>query len=194
MARTASTMLDLGTVAPDFALPDIVSGQMLSLESVAASPLLLVMFISQHCPFVKHVELELGAIGKDYGPKGLSVIAIMPNSLESHPQDGPEFMKEQVDRAGFTFHYCLDATQTVAQAYQAACTPDFFLFGADRRLIYRGQLDDSRPSTEVPVTGGDLRGAIEAGLAGVPIEGVQKPSIGCNIKWKPGNEPAYYGA
>lgn len=194
MARTASTMLELGTTAPDFQLPDIVSGQVLSLASVAASPLLLVMFISQHCPFVKHVEAELGTIGKDYGPKGLSIIAIMPNSLESHPQDGPAFMKEQVDRAQFNFAYCLDSNQAVAQAYQAACTPDFFLFGADRTLIYRGQLDDSRPSNEIPVTGKDLRAAIEAGLAGQPIDPNQKPSIGCNIKWKPGNEPAYYGA
>ncbi|QFZ91496.2 thioredoxin family protein [Synechococcus elongatus] len=192
MAKTASTMLALGTVAPDFALPDVVSGRTVQLADFRDRPGLLVMFICQHCPFVKHIEAELAAIGHDY--PALGIVAISPNSLQTHPQDGPEQLKAQAERLGFAFPYCLDESQAVAKAYTAACTPDFFLFDRDRRLVYRGQLDDSRPSNDRPVTGADLRAAITAVLAGEAPSADQKPSIGCNIKWHPGQEPDYYGA
>ncbi|AJD57752.1 thioredoxin family protein [Synechococcus elongatus] len=192
MAKTASTMLALGTAAPDFALPDVVSGRTVQLADFSDRAGLLVMFICQHCPFVKHVEEELAAIGRDY--LDLGIVAISPNSLETHPQDGPEQLKAQAERLGFTFPYCLDETQAIAKAYTAACTPDFFLFDRDRRLVYRGQLDDSRPSSDRPVTGADLRAAITAVLTGDAPSADQKPSIGCNIKWHPGQEPDYYGA
>ncbi|WP_338430935.1 thioredoxin family protein [Synechococcus elongatus] len=192
MAKTASTMLALGTVAPDFALPDVVSGRTVQLADFRDRPGLLVMFICQHCPFVKHIEAELAAIGHDY--PDLGIVAISPNSLQTHPQDGPEQLKAQAERLGFAFPYCLDESQAVAKAYTAACTPDFFLFDRDRRLVYRGQLDDSRPSNDRPVTGADLRAAITAVLAGEAPSADQKPSIGCNIKWHPGQEPDYYGA
>jgi len=188
-----STMLPLGTTAPDFALPDVVTGQTVTLESFAGAPALLVMFICRHCPFVKHVEQEIARIGQDYGTKGLSIVAISANSLETHPQDGPEHLKTQALDLGFTFPYCFDETQVVAQRYTAACTPDFFVFDGDQKLVYRGQLDDSRPGNDVPVTGKDLRAALDAVLAGQPVPAEQKPSIGCNIKWTPGNEPAYFG-
>ncbi len=195
MAKTASMMLDLGVTAPSFALPDVVSGQNVTLESFTGSPALLVMFICQHCPFVKHVEGELARIGRDYAAKGLAVVAISANSIETHPSDAPAELKAQAERLGFNFPYCFDADQTVAKAYSAACTPDFFLFaGNDRQLVYRGQLDDSRPGNHEPVDGRDLRAAIEAALAGRAPVAEQKPSIGCNIKWTPGNEPAYFGA
>lgn len=185
-------MLPLGTIAPDFALPDVVSGRTVQLADFRDCPGLLVMFICQHCPFVKHIEVELAAIGRDYPELG--IVAISPNSLQTHPQDGPEHLKAQAERLGFTFPYCLDETQAVAKAYTAACTPDFFLFDRQQRLVYRGQLDDSRPSSDRPVTGADLRAAIAAVLAGETPDPDQKPSIGCNIKWHPGQEPDYYGA
>ncbi|MEB3828739.1 thioredoxin family protein [Phormidium sp. CCY1219] len=194
MALTPSTMLPLGTQAPAFELPDVVSGERISLESFRDRQGLLVMFICRHCPFVKHVQDELAAIGKDYSNSNLGIVAISANSVETHPQDGPEKLKEMVQEVGFSFPLCYDETQEVAKAYTAACTPDFFLFDADRKLVYRGQLDDSRPSSSVPVTGKDLRGAIDAVLAGKPVSEAQKPSVGCNIKWKPGNEPPYFGA
>ncbi|MEN9239916.1 MAG: thioredoxin family protein [Thermostichales cyanobacterium SZTDM-1c_bins_54] len=194
MVLTPSTMMDLGTPAPDFQLPDVVSGQTISLQTFADQAALLVMFICQHCPFVKHVEAELARIGNDYRDQGLGMVAISANSIETHPQDGPEYLKAMAERLGFRFPYCYDATQDVAKAYTAACTPDFFLFDGDRRLVYRGQLDDSRPSNDQPVTGKDLRAAIEAVLQGNPVSPAQKPSIGCNIKWAPGNAPAYFGA
>lgn len=152
------------------------------------------MFICQHCPFVKHIEAELARIGQDYGSQGLDILAISSNSVETHPQDNPSQLKAQAERLGFTFPYCYDETQEVAKAYTAACTPDFFLFDGDRHLVYRGQLDDSRPGNSKPVTGADLRAAIDAVLAGQTVPANQKPSIGCNIKWHPGDEPAYYGA
>jgi peroxiredoxin len=192
MVMVESTMLSLGTAAPDFALPDVVTGQTVTLETFAGAPALLVMFICRHCPFVKHVEQELARIGQDYGTKGLSIVAISANSLETHPQDGPEHLKAQALDLGFTFPYCFDESQEVAKRYTAACTPDFFVFDSDQKLVYRGQLDDSRPSTEVPVTGKDLRAALDAVLAGQPVPTEQKPSIGCNIKWAPGNEPTYF--
>ena len=193
MVMVESTMLPLGTAAPDFSLTDVVSGQTISLASFAGAPALLVMFICRHCPFVKHVEAELAQLGRDYQPRGVAMVAISANSLQTHPQDGPEHLKAQAQEQGFTFPYCFDATQAVAKQYTAACTPDFFVFDPQRRLVYRGQLDDSRPSNGLPVTGADLRQALEAVLSGQPLGPDQKPSIGCYIKWTPGNEPSYFG-
>ncbi len=192
MVMTPSTMLPLGTAAPDFALPD-TDGNTVSLGDFTDAKALLVMFICNHCPFVVHVADELARLAKDYQPKGLSVVAISSNSIESHPQDGPEKMKEEKAQRGYTFPYLYDASQAVAKAYTAACTPDFFLFDGGHKLIYRGQLDDSRPNSGIPVTGEDLRAALDAVLAGQSASSDQKPSIGCNIKWKPGNAPAYFG-
>jgi hypothetical protein len=164
-----------------------------TLGSFVDARALLVMFICRHCPFVKHVEKELARIGHAYGSKGLGIVAISANSLQTHPQDGPEHLKAQAEECGFPFPYCFDETQAVAKAYTAACTPDFFLFDGDLRLAYRGQLDDSRPSNGLPVTGKDLRAAIDTVLTGHPLPVDQRPSVGCNIKWTPGNEPAYFG-
>lgn len=194
MAATPSTMLELGTAAPDFDLPDTTSPGMsrrVRLDDFRDKPALLVMFICNHCPFVKHVQAELVRIANEYQPRGLGIVAISSNDAEKYPDDSPEKMAEEAKRAGYTFPYLHDETQEVAKAYRAACTPDFFLFDRDRRLVYRGQLDDSRPSNNVPVTGRDLRAAIEAALEGRPVTGQQMPSIGCNIKWKAGNEPDY---
>jgi peroxiredoxin len=198
MSLTPSTMLTLGTPAPAFALPDVVSAQVLSLSDLDANQALLVMFICCHCPFVKHVEQELASLGRDYQAQPLQIIAISSNSLQTHPQDGPEQLKAQALEQGFNFPYLFDADQSVAKAYRAACTPDFFLFAAEGgagawSLAYRGQLDDSRPGNGRPVTGRDLRQAIDALLSGQPLPQEQKPSIGCNIKWTPGNEPDYFG-
>ncbi len=191
MALTPSTMLELGTAAPDFQLPDVVSGQTISLATFAEKKALLVMFICRHCPYVKHVQTELAKIGKDYANQRVGIVAISANNVETHPGDAPDKLKEMAAELGFEFPFCYDETQKVAQAYTAACTPDFFVFDSDRKLIYRGQLDDSRPGSDRPVTGEDLRAAIDAILADQPISSDQKPSIGCNIKWKPGNEPKY---
>ena len=192
MARTPSQMLPLGTPAPEFNLPD-ADGKMHSLDDAAGSQAYLVMFICNHCPFVKHVADELVRLGRDYEEKGVAVFAINSNDIKSHPADGPDKMKEEAARRGYTFPYVLDADQSVAKAYEAACTPDFYLFDAERRLVYRGQLDGSRPDNGVPVDGADLRRAIDATLAGEAVPAEQVPSLGCNIKWKPGNEPAYFG-
>jgi peroxiredoxin len=192
MALTASTMLPLGTQAPDFHLPDVVSGKSISLATFADKKALLVMFICEHCPFVKHIKAELAQLGKDYIPKNLGIVAISSNDINKYPADAPESLKEMAIELGFNFPLCYDETQETAKAYTAACTPDFFIFDAERKLVYRGQLDDSRPSNGKPVTGADLRAAIEAVLAGKPVVREQKPSIGCNIKWKPGNEPNYF--
>ncbi|MBD2259763.1 thioredoxin family protein [Pseudanabaena sp. FACHB-2040] len=193
MVMVESTMLPLGTAAPDFTLPDVVSGQSTSLATFSSSRALLVMFICQHCPFVKHVQQELARIGQDYGPKGVGLLAISANNVATHPQDSPEHLKQMAESLGFTFPLCYDESQETAKRYTAACTPDFFLFDGEGRLAYRGQLDDSRPGNNIPVTGKDLRAALDAILSGQPIPEPQKPSIGCNIKWKPGNEPAYFG-
>jgi thiol-disulfide isomerase/thioredoxin len=200
MARTASTMqLELGAMAPGFSLPDygagVEPGQLVSIDEVAAvggkpRPL-LVMFICNHCPFVKHVRSELAAIGREYAAK-LGIVAINPNDVANHADDRPDLMTVEAQAAGYSFPYLYDESQAVAKVYKAACTPDFYLFDSSRRLVYRGQLDDSRPSSGVPVTGEDLRAAIEAVLAGRAVSGEQRPSLGCNIKWKPGNEPEYY--
>ncbi|GAB4526701.1 MAG: thioredoxin family protein [Pleurocapsa sp.] len=186
-------MLPLGTTAPDFQLPDVVSGETISLNTFGDRQALLVMFICQHCPFVKHVQEQLAQIGKDYSNQPLGIVAISANDVANYPNDSPEKLRQMAQELGFKFPLCYDETQEVAKAYTAACTPDFFLFDRDKKLVYRGQLDDSRPSTNIPVTGKDLRRAIDAVLAGKAVDMEQKPSIGCNIKWKPGNEPEYFG-
>lgn len=191
MALTPSTMLPLGTRAPDFQLPNVVTGELVSLATFSQSKALLVMFICQHCPFVQHIKSELIKLGKDYRNKGLGIVAISSNDIELYPKDAPEALKAMALDFKLTYPLCFDETQTVAKAYEASCTPDFFLFDQNRYLVYRGQLDDSRPGNSLPVTGADLRAAIKAVLAGKPISELQRPSIGCNIKWKPGNEPAY---
>lgn len=191
MAMTASTMLPLGTQAPDFQLPDVVSDKMISLATFKGKQALLVMFICQHCPFVKHIKEELAQLGKDYVNCHVGIVAISSNDVSNYPMDAPEHLKSMAVELGFTFPMCYDESQETAKAYTAACTPDFFLFDAEQKLVYRGQLDDSRPSNQQPVTGKDLRAAIDAVLAGEPVNPEQKPSIGCNIKWKTGNSPSY---
>jgi len=188
MAAVESQMLPLGTPAPAFDLPD-PGGKMHSLP--AGADAYLIMFICNHCPFVKHVREELARLGRDYLPRGVTIIAINSNNVESHPGDSPENMKIEAETWGYEFPYLYDEGQSVAKAYRAACTPDFFLFDKDQTLVYRGQLDDSRPSNGIPVDGRDLRAALEATLAGELPSEPQKPSIGCNIKWRPGNEPDY---
>jgi peroxiredoxin len=191
MAAVPSTMLELGTPAPDFRLPDTVSGRTVASDDFRDAPALLVMFICNHCPYVKHVRHELARIGREYGERGVAIVAINANDADRYPQDGPEAMRQEAETIGYPFPYLFDETQDVARAYRAACTPDFYLFDGDRELVYRGQLDDSRPSNGIPVTGRDLRAALDAVLAGEPAREEQIPSIGCNIKWKPGNEPGY---
>jgi peroxiredoxin len=191
LARTPSTMLPLGTPAPGFSLPD-TDGRIIGLDGFAGAPALLVMFICVHCPFVKHVRSELARLGRDYGERGVAIVAISSNDVGAYPEDGPEGMRREKEDAGYVFPYLFDETQEVAAAYRSACTPDFYLFDGERRLVYRGQLDDSRPGTDVPVTGRDLRAALDAVLAGEPVSAEQKPSLGCNTKWKPGNEPEWW--
>jgi peroxiredoxin len=183
MARTESAMLALGTSAPVFDLPDVVSGKTVALQSVAGPKGLLVMFICRHCPFVKHLEKALAQLGLDYQGKGIGIVAISSNDAANYPDDAPESLAEQARDLGFAFPYLYDETQEVARAYDATCTPDFFLFDDKLQLVYRGQFDSSRPGNGVPVTGKDLRAAINALLAGEPIHPIQKPSLGCNIKW-----------
>jgi peroxiredoxin len=184
MAQTASTMLDLGTVAPDFALTDVVSGKTVRRDDFRGKKSLLVMFICAHCPFVKHIERELAKLGKDYAAQPMGIVAISANDAASYPADNPAGLKKQAETFGFTFPYLYDESQAVARAYDAACTPDIYLFDAGFKLVYRGQFDGSRPSNSIPVTGQDLRSAIDAVLAGKSVPADQKPSIGCNIKWK----------
>ncbi|QOC22487.1 thioredoxin family protein [Wenzhouxiangella sp. AB-CW3] len=184
MAKTESTMLPLGTPAPDFRLPDTVSGKDFSLDDAAGEKGTLVMFICNHCPFVKHVLDELARLGRDYPDRGIGVVAISSNDVTGYPQDRPERMAELAQAKGFSFPYLYDESQNTARAYDAACTPDFFVFDADRKLVYRGQLDDSRPGNGIEVTGKDLRAALDALIEGQPVAKEQKPSIGCNIKWK----------
>ncbi|MEH2331297.1 thioredoxin family protein [Nostoc sp.] len=193
MALTTSTMLPLGTKAPDFNLPEVVSGKATSLSTFADKKALLVMFICRHCPFVKHVQNELVQLGRDYFTSDLAIVAISANDAKNYPDDAPESLQAFSTEQGLNFTLCYDESQETAKAYTAACTPDFFVFDGDRQLVYRGQLDDSRPSNDKPVTGADLRAAIEAVLAGKPVTSEQKPSVGCNIKWKPGNQPSYFG-
>lgn len=188
---TSSAMLPLGTAAPAFTLRDVVSGQTYSLDSFSGRAALLVMFICRHCPYVQHVEEELARIGRDYAKTGLGMVAVGSNDPATYPDDAPARLKDMAERLGFGFPFCFDETQETAKAYRAACTPDFYLFDRDRRLAYRGQLDDSRPGNNMPVTGRDLRAAIDALLAGKPVDSNQKASLGCSIKWKPGNAPQY---
>lgn len=194
MALTASTMLQLGTLAADFKLPDVVSGEDVSLATFKADTALLVMFICRHCPFVKHVQQELARLGADYRRRGLGIVAISSNDAQEYRDDAPESLKQMALELGFSFPVCYDQSQEVAKAYTAACTPDFFVFDKARRLVYRGQLDDSRPGNGKAVTGVDLRAALDAALTGAAPPRDQKPSIGCNIKWKDGNEPQYFTA
>ena len=184
MAHTESTMLALGTPAPAFELTCVVSGKTIKLSDYVGKRALLVMFICRHCPYVKHVERELAQLGNDYAGKPLGIVAISSNDAAAYPADAPESLREQAKALGFNLPYCYDETQSVARAYTAACTPDFFLFDSAQKLAYRGQLDGSRPRNDVPVTGKDLRAAIDAVLSGRPVDQHQIPSLGCNIKWK----------
>ena len=189
MAATESQMLELGTRAPAFSLPD-PDGNLHSLAE--SSNAYLVLFICNHCPFVKHVGAELARLGNDYGDKGVAIYAINSNDIEKYPMDGPDQMRQEAADQGYTFPYLLDADQSVAKAYKAACTPDFYVFDANQALVYRGQLDDSRPSNDITVDGRDIRAALDAVLDGRDVDANQVPSIGCNIKWVPGNEPDYF--
>ncbi len=190
MALTASTMLELGTPAPRFELPD-PGGRTVSSDNFVAAPALLVAFLCNHCPYVKHIKQELSRFARDYADRGLAMVAINANDVASHPEDAPAKMAEDAKRFGYVFPYLYDASQQVAKAYRAACTPEFYLFDRQRKLVYRGQFDASRPGNRIPVTGRDLRAAADAVLAGRPVDAEQTPSLGCNIKWKPGHEPDY---
>jgi peroxiredoxin len=191
MALTPSTMLPLGTTAPDFKLPD-TNGKTVSLSDFKDKPALLVLFICNHCPYVKHIRSGLAQLARDYLPKGVAIVGINSNDVENYPEDSPARMKDEVKSAGYSFPYLYDESQAAAKAYLAACTPDIYLFDKTRKLVYRGQFDDSRPGNGVPVTGKDLRAALDAVLAGKPVSPNQKASMGCNIKWKAGNEPDYF--
>jgi len=191
MSATPSTMLELGTQVPPFDLPD-TGGHPVSSASFAGRPL-LVAFLCPHCPFVRHVRQELGRFAREYEARGLAIVGINSNDEEAFPEDGVDGMRREADAAGYPFPYLRDETQAVAKTYRAACTPDLFLFDATGALVYRGQFDDSRPRNAVPVTGRDLRAAADAVLEGRPVPADQRPSLGCNIKWKPGNAPDYFG-
>jgi peroxiredoxin len=191
MVAVNSTMLPLGTKAPDFRLPD-TTGKTISLKDLQGAPALVVVFMCNHCPYVKHIRSGLAQIARDYLPRGVAMVGINSNDVSNYPADSPGKMAEEARTAGYLFPYLYDETQAVAKAYRAACTPDIYLFDKDQRLIYRGQLDDSRPGNGIPVTGKDLRAAVDATLAGKDVSPQQKASIGCNIKWKPGNEPDYF--
>jgi len=193
MAAVNSTMLELGTEAPYFSLTDAVSGRTYSLDGFTGNKALLVMFICNHCPYVKLIKEELARYAADYMPKGVAIVAISSNDVENYPDDSPEKMKEDAEKFGYPFPYLYDETQDIAKAYKAACTPDFFLFNEKHELVYRGQFDDARPKNDIKPTGKDLREATEQLLAGEPVPEEQTPSIGCNIKWKKGNEPKYFG-
>ena len=185
-------MLPLGTPAPDFALPDVVSGKTISLVDYNNAPALLVMFICNHCPYVKHVQAGMAQMAKDFQARGVGVVGISSNDVVNYPDDSPEKMKQEARAAGYTFPYLFDEVQSAARAYRAACTPDFFLFDGARKLVYRGQMDDARRGNDLPVTGKSLRDAVDAVLSGKTVSPTQIPSLGCNIKWKPGNEPDYF--
>jgi peroxiredoxin len=191
MVRTPSTMLPLGTKAPGFSLLN-VDGTMVSLADFLGKPALLVMFMCNHCPYVKHVANALALLGQEYQAKGVGIVGISSNDVSKHPADSPEQMVAEAEERGYNFPYLYDETQEVALAYRAACTPDFYIFDRDQKLVYRGQLDASRPDSGIPVTGSDVRAALDAILAGKPVSSKQRPSLGCNIKWKPGSEPDYF--
>jgi peroxiredoxin len=191
MALTPSTMLPLGTNAPEFKLPD-TNGKIVSLADFKASPALLVIFMCNHCPYVIHIRADLAQLANDYAAKNVGIVGINSNDAENYPDDSPAKMKDEVKKTGYIFPYLYDETQSVAKKYRAACTPDIFLFDKNQKLVYRGQFDDSRPGNGIPVTGKDLRAALDAVLASKPISPNQKASMGCNIKWKNGNEPDYF--
>ena len=191
MALKVSTMLPLGTSLPRFELPDVRTKQMVSPDHFLGKPVMLVMFICRHCPYVVHVQEELAKLGRDYQRKNVGIVAISSNDVTNYPQDSPQRLKEMAEELDLTFPYCYDESQDVAKAFKASCTPDLFVFNDERKLVYRGQLDDSRPGNGKPVTGRDLRMALDAVLDGKPVPVVQTPSAGCNIKWKAGNEPDY---
>jgi len=193
MVATPSTMTPLGSVLPEFQLPEPATGRMVGPSDFQGAPGLLVMFLSNHCPFVKHVAEALARFGREYGERGLAIVAVNANDVSRYPDDSPEAMIDEVARRGYPFPYLYDESQDVAKSFKAACTPDFFLYDAARRLVYRGQFDASRPSLDVPVTGADLRAACDAVLGGEPLPAEQTPSIGCNIKWREGNAPDYFG-
>ncbi|RKQ50181.1 peroxiredoxin [Roseivirga pacifica] len=184
MARTPSNMLPLGTQAPDFSLFDTISGKKVSLNELKSNKATVILFICNHCPFVKHVDAGIVALAKDYQAKGVAFIAISSNDVQNYPQDGPDLMKEEAEKVGYSFPYLYDETQAVAKAYDAACTPDFYIFDAEMKCAYRGQLDGSRPGNGVPVTGSDMRAALDEILDGKPVSAQQIPSLGCNIKWR----------
>jgi peroxiredoxin len=190
MSLTPSTMLPLGTLAPEFQLPE-TEGRTVSLDNFKEAPALLVIFLCNHCPYVKHVSAELARLCKEYQARGAGVVGISSNDVTTHPDDSPAMMAREKALVGYTFPYLYDESQAVARAYQAACTPDFFVFDKSRKLVYRGQMDGSRPGNSIPVTGNDLRAALDAVLAGKAPAVDQRPSMGCNIKWKRGNEPPY---
>jgi peroxiredoxin len=192
MVLTPSIMLTLGALAADFQLPDVVTGQTITLADFADQKALLVLFISRHCPYVQHIKYELAQLGQDTRDRDLGIVAISSNDAMTHPDDAPDSLKEVAEELNLSFPLLFDESQQTAKDYFAACTPDIFLFDQGRRLVYRGQLDDSRPRNDIPVTGKDLRAAIAAVLSDRPVAYDQKPSIGCNIKWKPGNEPVYF--
>lgn len=193
MARTPSTMLPLGTPAPAFSLAEPATGATVGLSDFDAAKALVVVFLSNHCPFVKHIADELATFARQYAERGVAVVGVNANDVEKYPDDRPEMMKAEVESRGYGFPYLFDESQEVAKAYRAACTPDFFLFDQDRALVYRGQFDAARPGNGVVVTGEDLRAACDAVLDGDPPVQDQTPSVGCNIKWRPGNEPDYFG-
>ncbi len=191
MVMTSSTMMPLGTKAPDFSLPD-PDGKLFARDDFKDAPVLLVIFMCNHCPYVKHIREGLAAFGRDYQKRGAAVVGINANDSGTYPADSPPMMAEEARTFGYTFPYLYDDSQEVAKAYRAACTPEFYLFDAEQKLVYRGQFDASRPGNDVPVTGDDLRAAMDAVLAGSPVPADQTPSIGCNIKWKAGNAPDYF--
>ncbi|MDB5392279.1 MAG: Alkyl hydroperoxide reductase and/or thiol-specific antioxidant family (AhpC/TSA) protein [Planctomycetaceae bacterium] len=191
MSLTPSTMLPLGTAAPEFQLPD-TDDKLVSINDFSGAPALLIMFICNHCPFVKHLRSALAQLASEYTPQGVAIVAISSNDPVGYPADSPQKMAEEKRSAGYSFPYLFDASQDVAKAYRAACTPDFFLFDRDQKLVYRGQFDDSRPGDGKPITGHDLKLALDAVLAGNSVAPEQRPSIGCNIKWRTGNEPDYF--
>jgi len=193
MSAVNSTMLELGTKAPEFSLPDVISGETYSLEKFKGNKAVLIIFMCNHCPYVKLIKESLVEYAADYMPKGVGVIAVSSNDIENYPDDGPEKMKEDAERLGYPFPYLFDESQEVAKAYKAACTPDLFLFDENLELKYRGQFDDSRPGNDIAPTGADLREATDKVLSGETVPEDQTPSVGCNIKWKKGNEPEYFG-
>lgn len=192
MSLTPSTMLPLGTPAPDFSLSDTISGRTVSLRDLAAKKGLAVIFLCNHCPYVKHIQAGLASFGRDYAKRDLAIVAISANDPATHPEDAPEKLGRESRQAGYTFPVLFDESQAVAKSYTAACTPDFFLFDKQKKLVYRGQFDASRPGNAIAVTGADLRAAVDALLSDAPIAKTQKASLGCNIKWRPGSEPAYF--